>query len=324
MDRKFLCMAAFAAMTLGLTSCSDDDDVEKAEEVVDFPVVGTINLSGAYNVYSHGAQGWIKEDKVGLFVLSDGVAQSNLSYESSKVATAQTFPMGDVEMTMYDKPFVTEDTPLKPTSTEVAGFKKGEHTLYAYVPFNTASKDYTAVVLPNLTTQELYETEMPNMPNRKYGFDVASAKVSTFSSATVSLGEFEPLFSQITYPSPKFGMDFDGKKVSKVVVSCDKAIAYEEGATINLATKEIKGTPVKEITMNLNDKTAKYNSRYDNVSLGTTLCFMVAVPFETAKDYEFTFTFTVEGKEYAVKGKPNANGSKKNNLNMNGIPTVGE
>ena len=84
-------------------------------------------------------------------------------------------------------------------------------------------------------------------------FAYASATTSSYSAATVSLGEFKPLFSQITLPGAGCPDSFVGKKFTKVVVSCDHPIAYEDGATVDLSTGKISGTPINSITYNLRD-----------------------------------------------------------------------
>ena len=69
MKNRLFYFAACVALVLSSVSCSSDDG---EEEDADIPVVGKIAVSGAYNVYSHGSQGWIEADKIGIYVLSDG------------------------------------------------------------------------------------------------------------------------------------------------------------------------------------------------------------------------------------------------------------
>ena len=82
MKNRLFYFAACVALVLSSVSCSSDDG---EEEDADIPVVGKIAVSGAYNVYSHGSQGWIEADKIGIYVLSDGKAQDNLPYASALV-----------------------------------------------------------------------------------------------------------------------------------------------------------------------------------------------------------------------------------------------
>ena len=56
MKNRLFYFAACVALVLSSVSCSSDDG---EEEDADIPVVGKIAVSGAYNVYSHGSQGWI-------------------------------------------------------------------------------------------------------------------------------------------------------------------------------------------------------------------------------------------------------------------------
>ena len=69
MKNRLFYFAACVALVLSSVSCSSDDG---EEEDADIPVVGKIAVSGAYNVYSHGSQGWIEADKIGIYVLSAG------------------------------------------------------------------------------------------------------------------------------------------------------------------------------------------------------------------------------------------------------------
>ena len=62
MKNRLFYFATCVALALSSVSCSSDDD---GEEDIDIPVVGKIAVSGAYNVYSHGSQGWIEADKIG-------------------------------------------------------------------------------------------------------------------------------------------------------------------------------------------------------------------------------------------------------------------
>lgn len=314
MKHNFLYAAAFVAMTLTAVGCSNDEMTQ-----TDLPVVGDIAVSGIYNVYSHGGQGWIAEDKVGLYILSDGMPQNNLPYVSTKCAAFDQVEMGGKTYIMYSEKIV-DDTPLKAASEIKAGFKAGKHEIFAYSPYNEASADYTAVALPDIAVQQYYPSEF--MPHRKYGFDVAKASVSTYSAAVVSLGEFQPLFSQITLPSVACPEALIGKKLTQVVVSCDKTIAYENGATINLNTQEISGKPLTSVTYEIpGGLEIKENRRGDGGSLET--CYMmIAVPFDTALTYNFRFDMTIDGQVYTINGQPNESASKKNNLNMRGIEAI--
>ncbi|WP_290539991.1 fimbrillin family protein [Alistipes sp.] len=311
MRNKFFYMATCVALALTAAGCSDDEEK-------DIPVIGDISVSGIYNVYSHGNQGWIQEDKVGLYVLSDGKAQDNLPYVSTKVAGYKEVEMGGKTYILYNEKIV-EDTPLKPASDIKAGFKAGEHWIYAYVPFSEASKDHTAVALPDVSVQQYYAAEF--MPHRKYGFDVAAAKVSAYSAAVVSLGEFKPLFSQITLPSVACPETLVGKKLTKVVVTCDRPLSYEPGATINLATMEIAGKGLNTVTYEIPDGLEVKANKRGGASLET--CYvMIAVPFETALNCTFKFDLTIDGRVYTINGQPDARKSSRNNLNMHGIEGI--
>lgn len=317
MKKKWFYLAACAALVFTAASCSSNDD--KEEETPDVPVVGTINLSGAYNVYSHSSYGWVSEDKIGVYVLSDGKSQDNLPYEPSEVTKADTVTNKGMTYINYSKPYATDDIALKPSAQTAAGFKSGKHTIYAYTPYAQASQGYTAVALPHLASQEHEAIDlMSGVGKRKYGFAYASAEVSKYSAATVSLGEFKSVFSMITLVPVGFPDAAVGKTCTKVVVSCDNPIAYEDGATINLATAEISGTPLKSITYTIPEGMSIKSSG----KLASPCYIMLGIPYDKAVGYTYTFTYTVDGTEYSTSGKPSAQ-SKENNLNMRGsLPDI--
>ena len=127
MKNRLFYFAACVALVLSSVSCSSDDG---EEEDADIPVVGKIAVSGAYNVYSHGSQGWIEADKIGIYVLSDGKPQENLPYAPSEVAVATTTELDGKTYIVYDRDSrVTEDITLNPSSELAAGFK-GAITLF--------------------------------------------------------------------------------------------------------------------------------------------------------------------------------------------------
>ena len=114
MKNRLFYFAACVALVLSSVSCSSDDG---EEEDADIPVVGKIAVSGAYNVYSHGSQGWIEADKIGIYVLSDGKPQENLPYAPSEVAVATTTELDGKTYIVYDRDSrVTEDITLNPSS----------------------------------------------------------------------------------------------------------------------------------------------------------------------------------------------------------------
>ena len=322
MKNRLFYFAACVALALSSVSCSSDDG---EEEDADIPVVGKIAVSGAYNVYSHGSQEWIEADKIGIYVLSDGKAQDNLPYAPSEVAKATVMEHeGKTYITYNNEDYVTDEVTLNPSSELSAGFKSGDHIIYAYTPYSAASQDYKTVALPNISVQEYYASEF--VPNRKYSFAYASATTSSYSAATVALGEFKSLFSQLTLPALECPDALAGKTCTKIVVTCDEhPLSYADGATVNLATGEISGTPLNSITYNIPDGLV-VNAGIPAFGLSAsmeTAYMMIAVPFEKGINYTYKFTLTIDGQEYTTSGKPKTGfWSTDNNLNMKDIAGI--
>ncbi len=283
----FLCAALVA---FGAASC------EKTPEVVDFPVVGPLTFEGTYDSYAHGAHGWVEGDEIGLFVTSDGVIQANLHYAPSEYATIKDSEVGpelqgDVKKTAF-----------KAVGSEIAGFKKGEHQVYAYVRYDASSTDYKAVKLPDLSVQEYYSAFGAN-PKYTFAYAKLAEPLTEYTAETISLGEFVCPFSSLTISSLTFDEEKfkAGDVVSKVVVSAETGISVSN-ATINLETGEIseKG---KSIEIKLPEGGFQIKNSDWGLDL-ETLFVVVCNDVATSKDTEYTITLTINGKEYTAKGKP--------------------
>lgn len=274
---------------------------KKENAVSDIPSVGNIAINSTMQVYSHGLQGWIKSDTVGVYVLSGGFPQENVMYVPSQTAT----PTEKRGYIMYDKRNpVSKDILLTPVKQEKEiCFKAGKHQIFAYTPASKESKDYKNVALPDISVQEPSAKEFT--PLRKYGFYYTSTTIDKYSSAAVALGDMKPLFSQITLP-PVAGPDkLIDKQITKLTIKADKPIAYKKGAVIDLSTLKIKGEGVNSIEFKMNGKVVE-NRRGGSLLGMMPIFIMVAVPYEVAKDMEFEFIFTIDGKDYSTKGKNNS------------------
>lgn len=239
----------FACVALAIVTATSCDP---ANEIVDFPITDNFSISGSYLAFIHGGgYGWQNGEQIGVFVTSDGVTQANLLYTPSDTSKVEIVTGTDY----WGEPFemeertVVEDVVLN-AADEVAGFKKGEHNIYAYTPYNASVSDYSAVALPNLAAQTYSEKMW-----MKYGFAYAktSESISEFSSATISLGDFKPVVYPISVSAITLTEEqlptFQGKKVTQVkIISSDLAIASVE-STIDLSTGEIKGTADKTIVL---------------------------------------------------------------------------
>lgn len=264
-----------ATLVGGLMAC------QKTEPVVDYPIQGVFTLQGTYKTYSHGLQGWTEEDEIGVYVTSEGVAQTNLKYVPSSHVESTTFKaIGDE-----------------------AGFKQGVHNIYAYVPYSEGNQDYTAVKLPDLDSQEYKEMVFAVEP--QYCFAYASIKgVKEYSAEVMDFGAFKTPFTQVTIPSPEFPESIvGGEKITKVVLSSTIDLSCKD-ATINLETGEIKGTMSKSIEVKLPEGGVEITKGYFGGAEAPIFFLELASDYATAKEVDYTLTMTINGKEYSATGKP--------------------
>lgn len=265
----------------------------KEPEVVDFPIVGDFTL------YGESAEGtWAKNTSVGVFVTSDGVAQTNLEY-----TPASTEATGSVQLN---------------AKSEKAGFKQGNHVVYAYYPY-VATAEGNTVVLGDLTSQNTKPVlpdmfkEWENDPSMKdflgmlYIYNTsapviyaAKKEVKEYSSAPIDLGVFAPVAVTISVAEPGLtGEEAEslvGKKVEKIVLSSNKTIAYKD-TKYDVVSGKIIGTEgsnsIEVITNN-----AVYSMSMVNVN-----AFNVATCLtkEDLTDAKFTIEVYIEGnKKYAA------------------------
>lgn len=308
---NFLCAALALAAVVG---CD-----EKEPEVVDFPVVGDLSISGRYVNYLHGSQGWVEEDKIGVFVTSDGVEQANLLYEPSEVCPIVP---GFVDgMFIYDSENpVDGDILLNPAGT-AAGFKQGEHNIYAYTPYSEGNTTYSSVKLPKTDVQEYIEYDGLHYLKGEYMFAYAklAEPVTESTSATLSLGDFVSPFVMMTIPSATLPEACVNKKVTKIVVSAAKDIAVSD-ASVNLETGEMTGTFSKSIELDCGDGILVEGIDYGfgmMVSM-STIYLSLFMDFDEAQQTEFTFTYTIDGQDYTTTGSPSTSFVMEGNVNMSG------
>lgn len=277
----------------GLMAC------QKTEPVVDYPIQGVFTLQGTYNTYSHGLQGWIQEDEIGVYVTSEGVAQTNLQYTPTSYSVLEESPYVP-GVFVYGDPVLT--TTFKAVGQE-AGFKQGEHNIYAYVPYSEGNQDYTAVKLPDLDSQEYKEMVFAVEP--QYCFAYASIKgVKEYSAEVMDFGDFQTPFTQVTIPSPEFPESIvGGEKITKVVLSSTIDLSCKD-ATINLETGEIKGTMSKSIEVKLPEGGVEITKGYFGGAEAPIFFLELASDYATAKEVDYTLTMTINGKEYSATGKP--------------------
>lgn len=191
---------------------------------VDFPIQGDLTLYGEN----------VAGQEVGVFVTSDGLPQSNLLYTAAEGE-------GAVALT---------------AKAEKAGFKQGNHMIYAYAPYAEAAAELTAVPAPDYTKQATVPFDpfaddsilaglMLSYESQAKPVAYAAKEVASLTSAAITL-PFEALnpLTVISAGEPGLeGANADaqvGKKIKKVVVTCNKPIAYS-GQVLDLTTGKLTG-----------------------------------------------------------------------------------
>ena len=250
---------------------------------VDFPIQGDFTLYGEN----------VAEQEVGVFVTSEGLPQSNLLYTAAEGE-------GAVALT---------------AKAEKAGFKQGNHMIYAYAPYAEAAAELTAVPAPDYSKQstvafdpladdEILAGLMLSYNSTAQSVLYATTEVTELSSAAITLpfAAVNPL-TEVTVGEP--GLEGtnanaqEGKKVTKIVVTCDKPIAYT-GQTLDLTTgKLVGGTAVNsiEIAADMTVKKMGYVTAY-----GFT--FKTCLTEEEVATAKFKIEMVMEtGKTYAAEDK---------------------
>jgi len=286
----FICAAFAVAATV---ACDPAEDQPK-----DFPVVGEIALSGEST--NAATNSWYPGEKLGVFVTSDGLTQSNLLYTPSETCADNSVLLDENDPTskywMFGDPV---GNVALTASAEKAGFKQGVHNVYAYSPYNAAATDVTAVPMPDLTKQDEL-TFRGQTTNPALSFVYASKVVEEYTSAPVDLGTFTCVTMALNTGSIEFSgqeSELVGKKLVKMVVTADKPIAYSN-AKFNLVEKSISGTsaPV-EVTTN---QEIKASEGLDFVTMqsvtiystGDPVKFVIIAPASLDELQSMKFNFT--------------------------------
>jgi hypothetical protein len=244
---------------------------------VDFPIQGDFTLYGKN----------VSEQQVGVFVTSDGLPQTNLLYTAAKGTDA-------VALT---------------AKAEKAGFKQGNHVIYAYTPYSEAASELTAVPMPDLANQNLtlnvvpdwaIGTGMEDMFAVKTSdfapFQIAKAEVKEYSSAVINLPFEAPVatqviqFSEISFPEGSGALV--GKKINKIVVSSDSVIGYTE-ATYNYVEAKVVSTPVKSLTLTVDMEITEVAS-----VVGKAFAFATSLTEAELATVKFTVEVYVDGAKY--------------------------
>ena len=189
---------------------------------VDYPVQGTFTLYGEN----------VAEQQVGVFVTSDGLPQNNLLYTAAKGE-------GSVALT---------------AKADKAGFKQGNHVIYAYAPYAEGAEisavpvDFTkqaTVAFDPYADDPALVGLMLSYNSQAQPVYYASTEVKELTSAAITL-PFQALnaLTEVSVGEPGLeGANAEaqvGKKVSKIVITCDKPIAYT-GQVLDLTTGKLVG-----------------------------------------------------------------------------------
>lgn len=248
---------------------------------VDYPI------QGSFSLYGENVTG-----KVGVFVTSDGIMQTNLLYNAAEGTGAVA---------------------LNAAGTK-AGFKQGNHVIYAYAPYaETAAElasvpvDYTkqaTVAFDPLADDPTLAGLMLSYNSQAQPVYYASTEVKELTSAAITL-PFQALnaLTEVSVGEPGLeGANAEaqvGKKVSKIVITCDKAIAYT-GQTLDLTTgKLVGGTAVNSIEITADMTIKKIGSVSAN---GFT--FKTCLTEEELATAKFKIEMVMEtGKTYSAADK---------------------
>ena len=246
---------------------------------VDYPIQGEFTLYGEN----------VAAQEVGVFVTSEGIMQSNLLYNAAEGE-------GAVALT---------------AKAEKAGFKQGNHVIYAYAPYAEAAAELTAVPMPDLANQNLSVDVVPDwaigtgmedmfaVKTTDFApFQIAQIEVKEYSSAAHTLSFEAPVatqviqFSEISFPDDAEALV--GKKVNKIVVSSEAVIGYTTGA-YNYVESKVTSTPSNSLTLNVDMEITKVGS-----VVGKAFAFATTLTEEELQTVKFTVEVYVDGAKYVA------------------------
>ncbi len=288
MKKLFYSMAIGAA--LFASACGNDD--ENGETTVpDFPIVGDFLLTGQCSDNPVRYATWVEGDKIGVFVFSEGQPQSNLCYEPKEV--------GAYDEATFD--YTKDAGNVELVAAQKAGFKQGEHTIYAYYPYDAAAADVTAVPVPDVTVQDL-SGEHPRMfADTKYVFGYAKATCSKYSTAAVDFGMFTSPVTKLNLNNLNFKDEMGGKTIKTVTIAgSDEPIGYKN-PTFDLTEGKFGGEAAA-VEVISGQKITEAGELFPGFSMPATteepFTIVLAIDFEKAMAQ--TYTLTVETADGVV------------------------
>lgn len=262
---------------------------------VDYPVVGNISITGSST--NSSTSSWYPGEQIGIFVTSDGFPQNNLLYTPSETCKDESLKVSGKLYHMYGIPVGNKT--LNPQGEAVA-FKYGDHTIYGYSPYNPNAKDITAVPMPDLTRQDNVSF-VGNVTDPTMSFIWVKKTIHEYTAAPLALGTFKSVDQSLNTGAIAFtDNSLVGKKVTKVVISADKNIAYKN-PTFNLIEGKINGEPSSiEVITDLKIVTSTFSA----IETSDPVRFVVACSAEELKNTTFTFDVYIDNVIYTGSAKP--------------------
>jgi len=283
MKKLFYSMAIGAA--LFASACNNDDEGGETT-VPDLPIVGNFLLTGQCSDNPIRYSTWVEGDKIGVFVTSEGQPQNNLCYAPKEVGAydeatfSYTKEVGNVELV---------------AAGEKAGFKQGEHTIYAYYPYVAEAADVTAVPMPDITVQDLSGEHPKLFAETKHVFGYAKAVCSKYSAAAVDFGKFTSPVTKLNLNNLTFKDEMGGKTIKTVTITGSTDPVGYKNPTFDLTEGKFSGeaAPVEVIS---GQKITEAGELFPGFSMPATteepFTIVLAIDFEKAMAQ--TYTLTVE------------------------------
>lgn len=250
-------------------------------------VAGALSLKA--NIADNYARyiSFMPEDVLGVFVTAGEATQSNLKYTPAEVGEADDFG------TMF---MLTKEVPSSAlvAGGEPATFSKGEHTVYAYLPYVEAA-DIKAVPVKDLTTQDITGVGYgKQFLQTDWIFQYAKTTVKSLDPVELNLVCPYTQVNNGAVRSDYFTLPAEAASLAlkSITITANGTIAYKN-PSFDLTTEKFNGEAVNTISL-----VAKKSST--SISAKFALCCDKA----TALKYDYTIDITLEnGDVYTATAK---------------------